>query len=354
MKAVIFSCSMKDGKFSSTRGWCEHLQTKLNEADIQSELVILKDFDHEAQDKSNRPDELHQQMAKCYDADLIFFGVPINCKNITLSSRNLLDRFNYADTKGKQKGLDIFKDKWFEFCVVFGNEFWNNKYANQLWTRLPQTANRVGAVTYDARTHGTKQAPEGDQGTFPLHFTTWNSCDNEKTNLQPDTLYKETNLNKDIDELIKKFKSVATEHKTPEFSLEEFMDCFHNKEANAFGRGMTLAVDNINQETVKQHIKWLNEESGFTVYQRSQILVLMKERSIKADKYFESEKYFEEQFRLVEKGQVIKSDDDTKESYIKGGNRVSGDSQVQITFKPKSDPNSYIGTRSANFRPNNY
>ena len=39
MKAVIFSCSMKDGKFSSTRGWCEHLQTKLNEADIQSELV---------------------------------------------------------------------------------------------------------------------------------------------------------------------------------------------------------------------------------------------------------------------------------------------------------------------------
>ena len=56
----------------------------------------------------------------------------------------------------------------------------------------------------------------------------------------------------------------------------------------------------------------------------------MKERSIKADKYFESEKYFEEQFRLVEKGQVIKSDDDTKESYIKGGNRVSGDSQVSL------------------------
>ena len=85
---------------------------------------------------------------------------------------NLLDRFKYADTKGKQKGLDIFKDKWFEFCVVFGNEFWNQKYADQLWTRLPQTVNRVGAVTYDARTRGTKQAPKSDQGKFPLHFTT--------------------------------------------------------------------------------------------------------------------------------------------------------------------------------------
>ena len=58
--------------------------------------------------------------------------------------------------------------------------------------------------------------------------------------------------------------------------------------------------------------------------------------------------------RLNLKQQVIRADDDTKENYIKGGNRVSGDSQIQITFKPKSDPNSYIGTRSANFRPNNY
>ena len=103
---------------------------------------------------------------------------------------------------------------------------------------------------------------------------------------------------------------------------------------------MTHAIDNINMETVKQNIKWLNDESGFTTYQRAQIIILMKERCIKADKYFESELYFEEQFKLVEDG-VIWS-----ENFTNG--------EHELTFKPKSDPTSYFGLRTANFRPNNY
>ena len=61
MKAVIFSCSIKDGKNSDTQAWSELFAKSMNAQGIQTEIINLKKFDYEA---STGPDLLHEEMAK--------------------------------------------------------------------------------------------------------------------------------------------------------------------------------------------------------------------------------------------------------------------------------------------------
>ena len=122
MKAIIFATSIKEGKHSNTRAWCDELNSTFKQNNISSEVITLKDYDYEA---STGKDLLHEQMYKLYDADLIFFTSPINFSNPTFYLRNLLERFVHAQTKAVQKGLDIFANKRIEIlpnggCTTMG------------------------------------------------------------------------------------------------------------------------------------------------------------------------------------------------------------------------------------------
>ena len=68
MKAIIFSCSLKRAENSDSQAWSDLMAKMMNEQSIQTEIINLRKFDHEA---STGADLLHKEMAKCYDADLI-------------------------------------------------------------------------------------------------------------------------------------------------------------------------------------------------------------------------------------------------------------------------------------------
>ena len=329
MKAVIFSCSIKDGKNSDTQAWSELLAKTMQQKSIETEIINLKEFDHEA---SSGPDLLHNEMAKCYDADFIMIAGPVNFRHPNFYLRNLSSRFAHAYNNAKDKGIDLFENKIFEVCIMLG--CLSDNLNDGTMIRVPYG----GRQTRDIKAILPK-VKYIEQKDPPLHLSCYNPSD--KMGPMRDELHLDQETMQDIDSTIQGFIDNFVEH-TPKFSLEFWMECFRSEEPNAFGRGYTLARDNLSKETITAHRKWVHENIK-DVHHQAQMFVAMKERCIKADYYDGAEMYFDEQFEMGEAGKIHAGDhystsyDDPNKKFI-------------MEWKPEG----FRITRAANYRPNNY
>jgi len=330
MKAVIFSCSIKDGKNSDTQAWSDLLAKTMQEQSIQTDIINLKKIDYEA---STGPDLLHKEMAKCYDADFIIIAGPVNFRHPNFYLRNLSSRFAHAYNKAKAKGIDLFENKLFEVCIMLG--CLSDNLNDGTMVRVPYSGHQT--VTVKSILPPVKYLEQ--KHSEPLHLSCWNPSD--KMGPQRKQLHLDKDTMSDITSTVDAFKNNHVAH-TPKFSLDTWMECFQSEDTNAFGRGYTLSPDNLSEETIIAHRKWVNENVRDAHY-KAQIFVAMKERCIKADYYEGAEMYFDEQFELGEEGKLHAGDHydtnykDPNAKFVmawkKGGFRI---------------------TRAANYRPNNY
>ena len=99
MKAIIFSCSLKNGKYSTTNAWSSLMAERFSIAGVDSHIINLRDYDYEA---TLSGDDLHKQLIHVYDADYIVFAGPINMGQITFSCKNLVDRFIHANNNAEK------------------------------------------------------------------------------------------------------------------------------------------------------------------------------------------------------------------------------------------------------------
>ena len=330
MKAVIFSCSIKDGHNSDTQAWSELFAKSMRDQSIETEIINLKKIDYEA---SVGPDLLHNEMAKCYDADFIIVAGPVNFRHPNFYLRNLANRFAHAHAKAKTKGIDLFENKLFEVCIMLG--CLSDNLDDGTMVRVPYGGRQTRTIKglMPPVTYIQEQHPE------PLHLSCWNPSD--KVGPQRKQLHLDKDTMADIDRTIGLFKDNYVEH-TPSFSLDTWMDCFKSDDANAFGRGYTLSPDNLSEETITAHRKWVNEHIE-DAHHKAQIFVAMKERCIKADYYEGAEMYFDEQFELGEEGKLHAGDHyDT--------NYKDPNAKFVMAWKDGG----FRITRAANYRPNNY
>jgi len=300
MKAVIFSCSLKNGKYSTTMAWSELMVQRFKDAGVESNIVNLKDYDYEA---TTSGDDLHDQMAHAYDADYILFAAPINMGHTTFSCKNLVDRFTNANTNAKENGIDIFKDKIYEY------------------------------VTFGAHIEGFEENGEPIVRTYNKQFGEWNNhhgylrnklsfIDNLNMNdlamgtFHPDDptaptfdQIEDSDEAKEMcDRIVQGFKNKNTTAKLPACSKEKFLEMFESDDTNAFGRGMTLSTDNLSQDTVQQHIDFVNKNvvnSGHRII----VFICMKERCIKMDRYDLARLYYVQQFGIIRRTKVWKDTD---------------------------------------------
>lgn len=328
MKAVIFSCSLKKAKNSDSHAWSELMAKTMREQSIATEIINLRKFDYEA---SLGHDLLHQEMAKCYDADLIIFAAPVNFRYPNFYVRNLAERFTHAFTKAKLKGINLFEGKYFEICMMFGCKNDNLSDGTEIY------------VEYGGKFHRQLKPLLPDLNFIlpkrNLGVRCWNPTDRHgPTRFE---LGNDKEVCKDIQDTIDAFKNNYVKH-TPTFSLDVWMECFNSDHTDAFGRGYTLSVDRLSKDNVENHIKWVHRHFN-DAHLKAQIFVSMKERCIRAEFYEGAERYFEEQFELGEAGKTHAGDHyDTRWD----------DPDKTVMMRWKKD--GFRITRAANYRPNNY
>jgi len=299
MKAIIFATSIKEGKHSNTRAWCDELNSTFKQNNISSEVITLKDYDYEA---STGKDLLHEQMYKLYDADLIFFTSPINFSNPTFYLRNLLERFVHAQTKAVQKGLDIFANKRIEIlpnggCTTMGpapkqsswEEYEEKYYPGGELIPGHNWMHEYHKLLYE-KLNFIKPL-----GLINLHLNTWNP--QEPIGPDRNTMHGHPQTVATIDRIMKKIKTLGmhSQENKPKHTIEEFVECFRSDDKNAFGRGLTLAVENLNLKSVQKHIEYLNNNKELLDVVRYQAIVAMKDRSVKAGVYEVAELYYNQQ-----------------------------------------------------------
>lgn len=299
MKAIIFATSIKEGKHSNTRAWCDELNSTFKQNNISSEVITLKDYDYEA---STGKDLLHEQMYKLYDADLIFFTSPINFSNPTFYLRNLLERFVHAQTKAVQKGLDIFANKRIEIlpnggCTTMGpapkqsswEEYEEKYYPGGELIPGHNWMHEYHKLLYE-KLNFIKPL-----GLINLHLNTWNP--EEPIGPDRNTMHGHPQTVATIDRIMKKIKTLGmhSQENKPKHTIEEFVECFRSDDKNAFGRGLTLAVENLNLKSVQKHIEYLNNNKELLDVVRYQAIVAMKDRSVKAGVYEVAELYYNQQ-----------------------------------------------------------
>jgi len=299
MKAIIFATSIKEGKHSNTRAWCDELNSTFKQNNISSEVITLKDYDYEA---STGKDLLHEQMYKLYDADLIFFTSPINFSNPTFYLRNLLERFVHAQTKAVQKGLDIFANKRIEIlpnggCTTMGpapkqsswEEYEEKYYPGGELIPGHNWMHRYHRLLYE-KLNFIKPL-----GLINLHLNTWNP--QEPIGPDRNTMHGHPQTVATIDRIMKKIKTLGmhSQENKPKHTIEEFVECFRSDDKNAFGRGLTLAVENLNLKSAQKHIEYLNNNKELLDVVRYQAIVAMKDRSVKAGVYEVAELYYNQQ-----------------------------------------------------------
>ena len=300
MKAVIFSCSLKNSKYSTTTAWSELMVRRFKDAGVESNIVNLKDYDYEA---TTSGDDLHDQMARAYDADYILFAAPINMGHTTFSCKNLVDRFTNANTNAKENGIDIFKDKIYEY-VTFGAHIegfeangkpifrtynkhfgeWNNHHGY-----LRNKLSFIDNLGMDDLAMGTFHPDDPTAPTF-------------------DQIGNSEEAKEMCDSIVQGFKNKNTTAKLPACSKEKFLEMFESDDTNAFGRGMTLSTDNLSQDTVQQHIDFVNKNvvnSGHRII----VFICMKERCIKMDRYDLARLYYVQQFGIIRRTKVWKDTD---------------------------------------------
>lgn len=301
MKAIIFATSIKEGKHSNTRAWCDELNSTFKQNNISSEVITLKDYDYEA---STGKDLLHEQMYKLYDADLIFFTSPINFSNPTFYLRNLLERFVHAQTKAVQKGLDIFANKRIEIlpnggCTTMGpapkqsswEEYEEKYYPGGELIPGHNWMHEYHKLLYE-KLNFIKPL-----GLINLHLNTWNP--EEPIGPDRNTMHGHPQTVATIDRIMKKIKTLGmhSQENKPKHTIEEFVECFRSDDKNAFGRGLTLAVENLNLKSAQKHIEYLNNNKELLDVVRYQAIVAMKDRSVKAGVYEVAELYYNQQAR---------------------------------------------------------
>ena len=301
MKAIIFATSMKQGKHSNSKAWCDELNNTFKQNNISSEVITLKDYDHEA---STGKDLLHEQMYKLYDADLIFFTSPVNFSSLTFYLHNLLERFVHAQTKAVQKGLDIFANKRIEIlpnggCTTMGpapkqsswEEYEEKYYPGGELIPGHNWMHRYHRLLYE-KLNFIKPL-----GLINLHLNTWNP--QEPIGPDRNTMHGHPQTVATIDRIMKKIKTLGmhSQENKPKHTIEEFVECFRSDDKNAFGRGLTLAVENLNLKSTKEHIEYLNNNKELLDVVRYQAIVAMKDRSVKAGMYEVAELYYNQQAR---------------------------------------------------------
>ena len=302
MKAIIFATSIKRAQNSNTKAWCNELNKTFKENNIKSEIINLRDYDYEA---STGDDLLHKEMYKLYDADLIFFTSPTNFGNMTFYLHNLLQRFIHAQSKAEDKGLSIFANKRFEYCPTFGcctnesaasvtdwEEYEEKTYPGGVRSALyPYLGMRHNKAVYE------KLNFIRPLGLINLHINSWNPIEP----IGPDrrTMHGHPQTLATIDRIMKKIKAIGLESQEskPSHTVEEFVECFKADAENAFGRGLTLAVENMDISSVKKHIKYLNNNKDLPDHVRYQAIVAMKDRAVKAGLYDVAEMYYDQQAR---------------------------------------------------------
>ena len=225
MKAVIFSCSLKNGKYSTTMAWSELMVQRFKDAGVESNIVNLKDYDYEA---TTSGDDLHDQMARAYDADYILFAAPINMGHTTFSCKNLVDRFTNAHTNAKENGIDIFKDKIYEY-VTFGAHIegfeangkpifrtynkhfgeWNNHHGY-----LRNKLSFIDNLGMDDLAMGTFHPDDPTAPTF-------------------DQIGNSEEAKEMCDSIVQGFKNKNTTAKLPACSKEKFLEMFESDDTNA-------------------------------------------------------------------------------------------------------------------------
>ena len=290
MKALIFSCSLKNGKYSTTMAWSELMVRIFKDAGVESNIVNLKDYDYEA---TTSGDNLHEQMAHVYDADYILFAAPINMGHTTFSCKNLVDRFINANTNAKENGIDIFKDKIYEY-VTFGAHVEGLEDDGE---PIMRTYDREHCVEWDNH-HGYLRNELSfieNLGMDDLAMGTFHPDDPTAPTF--DQIGNSDEAKEMCDRILRGFENKNTTAKLPACSKEKFLEMFESHDANAFGRGMTLSEDNISQDTVQQHIDFVNKNvvnSGHRII----AFICMKERCIKMERYDLARLYYVQQFRI--------------------------------------------------------
>ena len=117
MTAVIFSTSLKNGKYSTTKAWAILMAQRLSLKDVSTEIINLKDFDYEA---STDKDLLHEQLKHVYDANLIIFASPACVCYPTFTLSNLLSRFVHAQKRAEVENIDILQHQIWDYCIMYG------------------------------------------------------------------------------------------------------------------------------------------------------------------------------------------------------------------------------------------
>jgi hypothetical protein len=301
MKAIIFATSIKEGKNSNTRAWCVELDNAFKQKGYQSEIITLRDFDYEA---STGKDLLHEEMNKLYDANFIMFTSPCNFSNMTFYLQNLLDRFSFAYTKSKEKGIDLFENKRFEFLPFFG-ACTNQAYVdpNTDWQAYEGKMFPNGKASYpylgykhNVNVYKTLNFIK-PLGLLNLRVNSYNPLapfgpNRLNTEGHPQTLST-------INRIIRKIKTLGldTQDPTPKCTPEEFIECFRSEVDHNFGRGLTLSVEALSYESAQEHIKALHSNNCLPEHTRYQAIVAMKDRAVRAGLYEVAELYYNEQAR---------------------------------------------------------
>jgi len=290
MKAVIFSCSLKQSKYSTTNAWSELMVDRFKRVGVNSVIINLRDYDYEA---STSGDDLHQQLALVYDADYIVFAAPINLGQTTFTCKNLVDRFVNAHDNAKKHSIDIFADKVWEY-VTFGAHvegFKKNgkpivrkydKYFSEWPSHHGYFRNKLDFMHHlgmDNLAMGTYHPDDPDAPTF-------------------DKIKDSDEALKMCDRIAEKFKTKKHLSKLPACSREKFLQMFESKEQNAFGRGLTLADDRLSVENVKKHIDYV-EENVINSGHKLTIYICMKERCLRMGRYDLSRIYYSKQFHVI-------------------------------------------------------
>lgn len=288
--------------------WSKLMMQKFKDAGVQSHIVNLKDYDYEA---TTSGDHLHEQMAHAYDADYILFAAPINMGQTTFSCKNLIDRFIHANTNAKKLGIDLFKDKVYEY-VTFGAHIegfedngepivrhydkgfgeWNSHHG-YLRNRLSFIDN----LGMDDLAMGTFHPDDPTAPTF-------------------DQIENSQEAKEMCDRIVQGFKNKKTTSKLPACLKEKFLKMFESHDANAFGRGMTLSEDNLSQDSVQAHIDFVNANvvnSGHKIV----AFICMKERCIKMERYDLARLYYVQQFAIIRRSKHWK-DTDGRDIHNKG------------------------------------
>jgi multimeric flavodoxin WrbA len=292
MKAVIFSCSLKDGAYSTTRAWANLQEKRFKSKGVDTKVINLKEYDYEA---SRDIDLLHEQLTHIYDADLVIFASPTNITDMSFSCKNLLDRFVHANKKASSNGLDIFSGKMWEYASMFGCSY----YTTPEGKKPVPYYDPEDISPHWRRHHGVAL----DTLTFMKHLglknvgiSTWSPADPEGPSYH--NMEKHKDVLKTCDEVVETFLKNKITKKLPSCSLDKFLDFFKSDDANTFGRGMTVSENELNEQTVLENIEYIKQNVSLLSH-KANAFMCMKERCTKMRKYDLAEMYYVQHFEIM-------------------------------------------------------